>query len=348
MSRTVLVIGGGPAGLCAAIEARLRGLEVTLVEPREGVIDKACGEGLMPAAVERLVALGVPELNGRPFVGIRYRDSEDPELTADGDFPQPGLGVRRTVLHRALLERARETGVAIVNDRVQSVQNDPDRVAVTTREHGEIHGDYVLAADGLHSPTRREMGLEAPSKRNQRFGVRRHYRMPPWSNRVEVFWHDHAEAYVTPVDDDLVGVAILFEPKARFDELLGHFPVLAAKIDGHETASETRGAGPFEQRVTSPRKGRVLLIGDAAGYLDPLTGEGVALAAATAHAAIESICADGGRSYEKRYRDATRAYFVMTAALLDSTRPRWVHRPLIRILNWSPFVFDKALGVLGT
>jgi len=172
--------------------------------------------------------------------------------------------------------------------------------------------------------------------------------MAPWSDRVEVFWNDDAEAYVTPVDDDLVGVAILFEPKSRFDELLETFPVLAEKLEGEPVASDTRGAGPFEQRVKTPRKGRVLLIGDAAGYLDPLTGEGVALAATTAHAAIEAISKDDGRSYERRYRQATRGYFVMTAALLDSTRPSWVHRPLIRLLDFTPFVFDRALGILGT
>ena len=93
----------------------------------------------------------------------------------------------------------------------------------------------------------------------------------------------------TPVADDLVGVAILFRDIGsvhgagiRYDSLLTRFPELKARLAGMEPASSVRGAGPFEHRVASRVKGNVLLVGDAAGYLDPLTGEGVALGLATA------------------------------------------------------------------
>ena len=104
------IVGGGPAGLATAIEARLAGLSVAVLDRRRPPLDKACGEGLMPDAVSRLAALGV-EVAGRPFRGIRYLDGA---TAAEGTFPgPPGMGVRRTALHAALVRRAEEVGVAL-------------------------------------------------------------------------------------------------------------------------------------------------------------------------------------------------------------------------------------------
>ena len=101
----VLIAGGGPAGLATAIRCAQAGLEVTVAEPRAGPIDKACGEGLMPAAVAGLDAIGV-DPGGRPLRGIRYLDERH---QADGLFRGgPGLGVRRTELHAALGLRAKD------------------------------------------------------------------------------------------------------------------------------------------------------------------------------------------------------------------------------------------------
>ena len=89
----VLVAGGGPAGLAAAIGAARAGRSVVIAEPRAGIIDKACGEGLMPGALARLGALGIESVPGMPFRGIRYCDARDPERVAVGDFPGvPGRG----------------------------------------------------------------------------------------------------------------------------------------------------------------------------------------------------------------------------------------------------------------
>ncbi|MDQ3037046.1 MAG: hypothetical protein M3Y87_31925, partial [Myxococcota bacterium] len=197
------------------------------------------------------------------------------------------------------------------------------------------------------SPLRASLGLALAPRRAPRFGVRRHYAIAPWSARVEVHWADGCEAYVTPVDHGSVGVAFLYSPPARFDELLARFPHLRERLGGASPCSEDRGAGPFEQRVRSRAVGRILLIGDAAGYLDPITGEGVALGITTARAAIG--CLREGRlgAYDARWRRETRLHLGLTAALLDVTRRRSVHRPLMTLLARAPFLFDAALGVLG-
>ncbi|HOB56580.1 MAG TPA: FAD-dependent monooxygenase, partial [Rhodoglobus sp.] len=115
----VLVVGGGPVGLASAIEARLAGLTVALVEPRDGDVDKACGEGLMPGALPLLARLGV-DPDGMPLRGVSYRTET---RRADHLFRSgEGRGVRRTTLHRALADRATELGITRVAARVEAVQ----------------------------------------------------------------------------------------------------------------------------------------------------------------------------------------------------------------------------------
>ena len=340
----VLVAGGGPSGLAAAIAATQRGLSALVIEPRRGVIDKACGEGLMPAAVDALERLGVALPTGRPFVGIRYVDATRTDLCADGDFPgRAGRGVRRTALHAALLERAQAAGVRIVHERVRAVRQTGHAV-----QANGLRGRWLVAADGLHSPIRRTLGLCLPARLPPRYGARRHFRARPWSNRVEVHWSRGAEAYVTPVGPETVGLALLFEHGGRFGPLLErHFPNLHDRLG--PPLSDVRGAGPFEQRVRRRVAGRVLLVGDAAGYLDALTGEGVALGVNTARAAIACIAAGRPQAYESRWRDLTGAYLALTHALLWATRRVSKRRPgdVVRIARASPWLFDGVLGVLG-
>lgn len=348
----VIVSGGGPAGLAAAILAARAGLDVIVYDPHGPcAIDKACGEGIMPGGVEALRRMGVSPA-GRPFMGIRYVLSSDPECEAFGNFPYGGgLGVRRTVLSEALHARAMRLGVRFLEGRISRF----------TQSNGEVKlsdgstGRWLIAADGLRSPIRRALNLELPPAHPPRFGLRRHYSLSPWSLHVEVHFADDAEAYVTPVADDLVGVAILFygaEPaeegvSARFDALLERFPHLRERLREGAPATPVRGAGPFEHRVKRRVVDNVLLIGDAAGYLDPLTGEGVALGAATAEAAIEALRAENPASYERRYHAITRRYFAFTSALLSIVHHPRLHRPFIRAAHAMPGLFDTALGALS-
>ena len=304
------MVGGGPAGLAAAIEAARAGLGVTVMEPRAGVIDKACGEGLMPAAVAGLAELGVSLPRSRPFRGIRYVQGEQ---AVAGDFSAgPGLGVRRTVLHEGLRSRALELGVELRRHRVQELRQHADCV-----ELDGTRGRYVVVADGLQSPLRQRLGLSLPARRPRRLGLRRHFAVRPWSEHVEVHWAEEAEAYVTPVDEELVGVAVLYRADSRrpagpggappYDRLLARFPALRDRLG--QPCTQARGAGPFEQNVARRTRGRVLLVGDAAGYLDPITGEGVRLGLETAAAAVAAVLAQDPARYEADWWRITRRSF---------------------------------------
>ncbi len=317
----VLIVGGGPVGLATAIEARLAGLDATVIEARAGVIDKACGEGLMPGAIPALARLGVRP-RGFELHGIDYRDGR---RSAQHRFRDGhALGVRRTTLHAAFRERASELGVEMREARVESLEQGKGGVVVD----GALTGDWLIGADGLHSTVARLAGLERGSPRaGRRYGQRRHYAVDPWSDLIEVHWNRLGEIYVTPTADGMVGLSLLATRGVRFDDALAASPELAARVLHTEPASELRGAGPFRQRRRARVDGRVLLVGDASGYVDALTGEGIRIGLAQARAAITAIAAGDPLSYERSWNEVTRDFRRLTGTLVRAaTSPA---RPLI-------------------
>lgn len=304
----LLVAGAGPAGAATAIRAALAGLSVVVVEPRSTPIDKACGEGIAHSAVDYLNRLGV-ELTGRPFHGIRYLDAAH---QVDARFVSgPGLGVRRTTLQSALTARLADLGVPIIAGRVGPITQNTTSVTAAG-----LTARYLAAADGLHSPIRRQLGLCRPASADVRRGLRRHFAVAPWTDLVEVYWSKLGEAYVTPVADDLVGVAILTSARGTFDSHLNAFPALKRRLCGAQPANTVMGAGPLRQRVRGRVAGRVLLVGDAAGYVDALTGEGIAVALRTSAELVDCVRRDRPDAYEAAWRRVSWECRLLTGSLL--------------------------------
>jgi flavin-dependent dehydrogenase len=292
----------------------------------------------MPAAVADLAALGIDPA-GRRLAGIRYLGGGH---TADAPFRHgEGRGVRRTTLHRALCDAVADAGVKVVQRAVGEVEVRPGHVLVD----GEPAA-YLIAADGLHSPVRRMLGLDRPVERRRRFGQRVHVEMEPWTPYVEVHWAPGSEAYVTPVADDLVGIALLTERHAPFDELFVEHRLLGERI-GRRPLSRTRGAGPLRQRSSRRVLGRVLLVGDAAGYVDALTGEGIAIGLAQARAAVDAVAADRPDQYETAYQRLGRRHELLTQALLASSRVPVVRRQIVPLAARLPRVFSGVVDQLA-
>ncbi|MDQ3616122.1 MAG: NAD(P)/FAD-dependent oxidoreductase [Actinomycetota bacterium] len=336
--RDLLIAGGGPAGLATALHAARAGLDVTVWEPRGEVIDKACGEGLMPGAVAALADIGV-ETEGQPLGGIRYLS---PGHQAEARFRHGlGRGVRRTTLHAALRAAATGCGVDIVQRSVTDVVQHPDHVLVDgTRTR------YLVAADGLHSPVRHALGLEGRLVPRRRYGLRCHVETQPWTSFVEVHWSTSCEAYVTPVSPGLVGVAVLTEARAPFAEQLRAFPALVERMAGR-AVGHVRGAGPLHRTTRARVAGRVLLVGDASGYVDALTGEGIALALAQARAAVEAVRSGRPEDYERAWQRITWRYRLLTSLLVTSTRLPVVRRALVPAASALPGLFAMTVDQLA-
>jgi len=335
----LLVIGGGPAGLATAIRARLAGLTVTVLDRARPPIDKACGEGLMPDAVKRLREIGI-EPRGFPFRGIRYIDGN---LMAEGHFPgSGGLGVRRTELHAALVRRAEQVGVDLRwGVKAEGLTDEGVRT-----DQGILAARWIVGADGLRSQVRRWARLDGKLSPLRRFGIRRHFAVTPWSDCVEVHWGPESEAYVTPVSSDEVGIAVLWSgQKAGFDGLLESFPTLKEKVENAPVASRDRGMGPLRQQVRAVINGRVALVGDAAGYLDAITGEGLAVTLQESAALVEALTRGDLSRYSAAHRRINRLPNFMTSMVLGLERRPRLRRRVLRALAAEPSLFARLLGI---
>ena len=339
----VLVVGGGPVGLATAIEARRRGLSVRVVEPRVQPIDKACGEGLMPGALAALERLGVDPA-GHVIAGISYQAGT--RRVDHGFRHRVGRGVRRTTLHSALGERAQLVGVELVQGRVEAFTQRGDSVVGFLTDGAEQNARWLIGCDGLHSTVRDLAGLAVPSRGARRFGVRRHFAATPWNDLVEVHWTPTAEIYVTPVGEHEVGVAVLGPQHTDYDEAIRSVPALADRLRGVAITTSTRGAGPFRQRSSARTSGRVMLVGDASGYVDAITGEGIRVGLAQARSAIDSIVADDAQRYEREWHRVTRDFRMLTTGLVALGNSP-LRRSIVPLAKTLPFVYGTIVERLA-
>jgi 2-polyprenyl-6-methoxyphenol hydroxylase-like FAD-dependent oxidoreductase len=353
-----IVVGGGPAGLAFAAAAAARGLDVAVLERRAGALDKACGEGILPAGVRALEALGVlPALSpadASPIRELRWIDPAGAEARLA--LPAPGgLGVRRTALSAALRARARAAGAELVEAaEVVSHRRAPGCVRVALADGGERTARILVAADGLASPTRRREGLDRPASGPLRFGLRLHLARAPWAEAVEVHFGPGVEAYVTPCGAERVGVAFLFERGAggRFDDLLARFPALRDRLAGAPPDSAPLGAGPLARAARARTADRLVLLGDAAGYVDAVTGEGLSLAFGCALDLAALLPAALGRgatrealaAYEIAWRRRFRPYAAWTRLVLSLSRHAALRRRVLALAASAPRPFERVIA----
>jgi menaquinone-9 beta-reductase len=329
----VLVAGGGPAGLAAAIAARLRGFDVLVADPSPPPIDKACGEGMMPDSLTAARALGLDLAGaGYPFRGIRFVSAASGKGVA-ADFPHGiGTGVRRTVLHDLMRERAEALGV---------------RTAWGARvEAPEAFGArWIVGADGGQSAVRRWAGLDASHRNTRRFGFRRHYRMAPWSEHMEIHWGPESQIYVTPVADrEVCVVLIASDPHARLDATLPHFPEMARRLAGAEFGQE-RGSVTATRRLQAVTRGNVALVGDASGSVDAITGEGLCLLFQQAVALADALEAGDLGRYEAAHRRIGRRPQFMADMMLLMDGRRRLRDTALSVLSAHPGIFARLLAL---
>jgi flavin-dependent dehydrogenase len=346
-STDIFVIGGGPAGLAIAIAARQRGFRVQLADGAEPPIDKACGEGLLPDGVAALESLGIeiPRGAARSFCGIRFLSRS---RTADACFSgtRPGFAVRRTTLHRMLTDRASQVGATLL------WRTPVTGIASTGVILGErfVRARWIIGADGANSRVRRWAGLGDRPPSRLRYAFRQHYRVPAWTDRMEVYWGERCQGYATAVSPDQLCVAIASHDRnLRLEDGLRELPRLQARLQGAEILNSERGATTANSQYRRIWRDNVALIGDASGTVDAITGQGLGLSFSQAFILSECLIRSDLARYQREHRRLSlRPLWMARLMLTLDQRPRLQERTL-HVFARRPEIFRRLLELhVGT
>ena len=357
----VAVVGAGPVGSATAIALAQNGMRVALLEKADRPRDKPCGEGLMPEGVACLRELGIdlPAPRFPPLRGVRYRmPGAGATLglfrSTDG-APLFGAGVRRTrlaeVMDAAVVEQSLVERQAPV--RLLSLTQDSEAVTVLT-SRGRLRVRWLIAADGLGSPTRRSLGWEMSAAPPHRRGLVGHLKVTAHGiQEVVVSFMEGADIYVAPTSDDELLAVVL----ARADRLRGkgiedyRRLVFSAhpEFAGAEMSAPLLSAGPFRVRPRRVADGRVFLAGDAAGFIDPLTGDGMTAGLAAAAMLRDLIC-DGdppAARYSKWHAAQWRRRSIVTGMALRLSSSHRLARRALAGTSRNPGALEALMQVSG-
>jgi menaquinone-9 beta-reductase len=341
----VLVVGGGPAGLATAIAARRHDLTVAVADGAIPPIDKSCGEGLMPDAVEALSHLGVtiPKGAAYPFRGIRFLNDG---AKAEASFrTESAYGIRRTHLHRILVDHAETLGVRMFWQNA---------VTGLHPEGAMVSGDlmrarWVVGADGVCSRVRRWAKLDPQETlvaKDRRFGFRSHYRTKPWTDFMELHWGHDCQIYVTPISQEEICVALVSQnSKLRLEDALEEFPELSAHLIDAVNTSNERGAITATRTPRKVYEGRTVLVGDASGGVDAITGEGLCLAFRQSALLGDCLASGDLARYQTLHRRLLRRPAFMARMMVFISKHSSLRKRAMRVFEASPRSFAAMLAL---
>ena len=339
----VFVVGGGPAGLATAIACRMRSLRVVVVDYQKPPIGKACGEGILPDGVCALRELGIDpmRIDGCEVHGIRFVHGDE---SVEAKFrANHGLGVERRRLHQHLIERAGELGAVLLwRSRLRRADG-----GVALVDDTSVRYRWLIGADGVNSWVRRHSRLASRGKQDIRFGFRCHYRVAPWTEFVEVHWGDKEQLYVTPIARETVCVALVTRNSHdRIESTLPQFPALAYRLNGAQKVEEERVRGTVTviRKLRSVVTGSTALVGDAAGSIDAVTGQGINLAFRQAIHLADAIARNDVTCYAKHHTQQMRRPLLMSRLMVFLGDHALLRTIAFRVMQLHRVVFGQLLA----
>ena len=360
----VVIVGAGPAGTSTAILLAQRGIRVALVDKARFPRVKPCAEYASPEAMRVLDRLGildrVRESGAAVFSGMRVIAPGGAELDLNyaRDAGRHALGISRWVLDELAVERCQELGVEVIDrTRVRDITLVTDQPGVIRGTGGgaplELRGRVIVGADGHHSAVSRLLGLDVPVRWPRRIGLAAHLEGYALVGDLGEM-HVGRDGYcgIAPQEDGRVNAAMVVEMAAFerrngsveefFDAALRSYPGMADRVRPAERVTPVRGVGPLARKVREVSGHGFLLVGDAAGFFDPFTGEGIfdalhggELAAETLADALER--GDVSEIGLSGYREARREAFSA------KRRAGWLVQAFVR----SPTLMDYAITRLA-
>jgi len=337
----VLIAGAGPAGLATALAVRLAGMSLMVLDRRRPPLDKACGESTMPAGVAALGNLGIPlrDRQAIPFRGIRFiKDG----IFAEGRFVESfALGIRRTTLSQLLLERALSLCVTVRwGARIERRTNCSVRVANDT-----FHFKWLVGADGHNSQTRSLASIR-PVNIHRRLGVSQHYKVDPWTDLVEVYWHERGQAYVTPIAFDETKVVLMGNDETlRITDVAELFPGLRDRLARAEPVGKPQYGVTASFGLRTITRNRTILIGDASGSVEAITGNSLSPALCQSLLLARALVRDDLNSYAVAHRRLLRIPQIMGRLLLAMGRRGWLQGRVAAALADESTAFTGLLAV---
>ena len=364
--KTIAIVGGGPIGSALALRLS-REHRVVLVDAGAAP-QKICGEGLLPAAWEVLSELGLDQRLTRrsPIRGISYGlfNSEGELKTVTGSLLKPAYGVQREHLMEAFQSGLDDSNVEVRKEtRLRDFSWTGRGVTLDLeskdKSRQQLDCDLLIGADGLHSSVRRKADLQSTRpRRYARWGARCYFRSEEVRERVCVTLGAGLESYLTPLGGKLFGLAFLWSPNSlgrplpgtgevwrRLFALMGpRFSEVLPEPSG-DFWGDDRAIGPLQQPVISPLhpSGRVALVGDAAGYLDALTGEGLCLGLRQARSLSNCILEGRLSDYPNEHRALKRRHQWTVSGLLWLIHQPKLRERVFRALHRTPEQFSAVL-----
>jgi menaquinone-9 beta-reductase len=199
-----------------------------------------------------------------------------------------------------------------------------------------------VGADGANSQVRRWAGLESGPRPRLRYAFRRHFRIDPWTDHMEVYWGKQCQGYATAVSGGQVCVALASgDPQMRLEAGLATLPGLAERLRGAEIVSAERGALTGNRQFRRVCRGNVALLGDASGTVDAIAGEGLGLAFCQALRLAECLERGDLSGYPAEHRQLMRRPLGMARLMLVLNGRPHLQRRTLEVLEKHPEIFRR-------